>query len=320
MGRIGADFQSLLPPIFEPQLVDIIFSHWQSGVEGLEKTLKVCREAGVASPLFDIMNTDSTEEGENENNFDPSAPSSSLSTPPPPRQLLSLPPLARFLNAFLTGLNELRRCLLPGTFPSLKQSFDEIVNEIKNVLEANDKLVHTPGLKGEAAKLREVAKEMKTQFEICLEPYCRTSLDVAFGCTKEDAGSNKDQLEEEKVQDEESENAEDSVKEHGAGEGIEDEVAVENEENDEEVKEEIENKAEAVVENEEKVEEYIEEVAVEKENDEDEVEEIERNDDEVGNAEEETNQDVSDDVEVEEDSNSATFENDDFEFGANKND
>jgi len=180
MGRIGADFHSLLPPIFEPQLVSIVISYWESGVEGLEKTLKVCREAGVASPLFAIMNqgnSDTQKEEEAVKNVD-----NKSSTPSPPRQLLTLPPLARFLNAYITGLNELRRCLLPGAFPALRQCFQDIMEDVRILLETNDKLVHTPGLKGEAPKLREVAKNMRKEYYACLEPYCRSSLDIAFGC------------------------------------------------------------------------------------------------------------------------------------------
>jgi len=172
MGRIGADFQSLLPPIFESRLVSIISGVWTSAVAELEKTLKICRETGVAGPLY----TDAIPAMENSVDTD-----ENIRTPLPPRQLLSLPPMARFLNSYLEGLNEIRRCLLVGTFTPLRLEVDNIVDKVKTVLLANERAVLTPGLKGESGKLREVAKEMKDLFEMCVEPYCRMSLEVALG-------------------------------------------------------------------------------------------------------------------------------------------
>lgn len=176
MGRIGADFSSLLPPILEPQLVRIVTQHWRTGTDTLSKTLRVCRDAGVAGPLFhDDEDNDHYDDDNNNNN------SNTTSTPSPPRSLLALPPLARLLNAILTGLNELRRCLLPDTLPTLRQALAETLREAQSLLETNDKLVNVPGLKGEATKLRDVAKDLRARFESVLEPYCRTSLEVAFG-------------------------------------------------------------------------------------------------------------------------------------------
>lgn len=42
MGRIGADFQALLPPIFEPQLLYIVtVNNWEeNGIITLEKNIK----------------------------------------------------------------------------------------------------------------------------------------------------------------------------------------------------------------------------------------------------------------------------------------
>ena len=184
MGRVGADFQSLLGPIFEPRLVDMIVGHWSDGLNGMMETLKACRDAGVAGPLFGTETSSSSssgKEGSNGSNLDDTIEIQSSRTPPPPRKLLAFPPLARFLNAYLTGLNELRRCLLPGAFPAIRSAHSKLIADTKMALQANERAVLTPGLRGEAARLREVASKMKTEFDTCMEPYMNGCLEVAFG-------------------------------------------------------------------------------------------------------------------------------------------
>merc|ERR1712150_253599 len=51
MGRLGADFTSMLSDIFESKMISLVTNHWKEGVATLEETLKVCRDAGVAGPL-----------------------------------------------------------------------------------------------------------------------------------------------------------------------------------------------------------------------------------------------------------------------------
>jgi len=183
MGRIGADFQALLPPIFEPRLVDIIASYWDEGLSTLQKTLKICHDAGVASPLY---NQTSVTDDEPHNHQTKAIDFKDTSgTPSPPRQLLSFPPLARIVNAYLTGLNELRRCLLPGVFPSLLQQLKNFNENVKQVLQANERVVLTPGMKGEAPKLREYAADMKQLYDTVIEPYFYLSLNVALGLHEE---------------------------------------------------------------------------------------------------------------------------------------
>ena len=147
MGRLGADFTARLPALFEPKMVSLVVSHWNEGSQQLVETLRVCAEAGVASPLTShVPETQSH------------PPPASLAEPQPaPRQLLATPPLARFVNSVLSGLNELRRCLLPGIFSALRSSLDEILSESLNVLKANERTVLAPGLRGDAKGLRECA-------------------------------------------------------------------------------------------------------------------------------------------------------------------
>ncbi len=178
MGRVGADFQSMLAPIFEPRLTEMIVGHWTDGLNGMIETLKACRDAGVASPLF---GTETSSGKDGNGHEDDSGEMQSSRTPVPPRKLLALPPLARFVNAYLNGLNELRRCLLPGSFPSIRSAHLKLVSDAKMALQANERAVLTPGLRGEASRLREVASKMKSEFDHCVEPYMTGCLEVAFG-------------------------------------------------------------------------------------------------------------------------------------------
>ena len=187
MGRIGADFSPLLPAFFNPRLISIVTSHWTDGLNALQDTLKVCREAGIASPLYNSREVISPigisiEEEEEEEGI---SAVQSTKTPSPPRQLLSLPPLARLVNSFLTGLNELRRCLLASSFPQLRSDYhDSFVTKARAILVENERAVLKPGFlsKGEeAGKLRSVAVELKEEFDNCVEPYLANALEVSFG-------------------------------------------------------------------------------------------------------------------------------------------
>ena len=173
----------MLAPIFEPRLTDMIVGHWNDGLNGMMDTLKACRDAGVAGPLFGTETSSSKDGNGGSGNFDGVEMQSSR-TPAPPRKLLALPPLARFLNAYLGGLNELRRCLLPGAFPAIRSAQSKLIADAKMALQANERAVLTPGLRGEAARLREVASKMKSEFYNCLEPYMTGCLEVALGSGK----------------------------------------------------------------------------------------------------------------------------------------
>jgi hypothetical protein len=182
MARLGADFTAQLPSLFEPKMVSIVVDQfWKEGIQQLSETLKVCRDAGVASPLISHTTTtlDSTTTtlaaAESSSVFSSSAP------PPPPRQLMAYPALARFVNSILSGLNELRRCLLPGIFTRLRISLNDVLTTASNLLQTNERAVLTPGLRGEAAQLREVAAGMKVEYQEVVIPFLRGSLEMALG-------------------------------------------------------------------------------------------------------------------------------------------
>ena len=100
---------------------------------------------------------------------------------PPPRQLMALPPLGRLVNAVLNGLNELRRCLLPGIFSKLRESLDQVIQKVGTILQTNERAVMTPGLRGDAKELRRIAAEMKTVMETIVTPYLNGALESSLG-------------------------------------------------------------------------------------------------------------------------------------------
>lgn len=223
MGRIGADFSPLLPDFFVPHLISIVTSHWNDGLNALQDTLKVCREAGIATPLYNSREVISPIGTNLEDEESDVIAGVGTKTPSPPRQLLSLPPLARLVNSFLTGLNELRRCLLTSAFPQLRSNYKEnFVSKVKAILIENERAVLKPGFlsKGEeAGKLRSVAVELKEEFDGCVEPYLSSALEVALGIydsilakANEPDGEVKNSIEEGK-EDEEKVDAIDDVEE-----------------------------------------------------------------------------------------------------------
>lgn len=178
MGRLGADFTAQLPAIFETRMLALVQDVWKKGVEQLKETLMICRQAGVASPLVS-----QTVDAEDTSLEMLSSSSSALAAPqPPPRLLLALPPLARLVNALLLGLNELRRCLLPGIFVPLRNVLEhDVLNVVKTELVNHERAVLKPGFRGEAAQLRESAARFKSVFDDVVDPYLRGSLEAAIG-------------------------------------------------------------------------------------------------------------------------------------------
>ena len=101
MGRLGADFSAQLGPIFETRMHAIVTKPWKDGANQLKETLSICSNAGIAAPLVSHASIESTPDG-------PLVGDIPLEDPqPPPRQLMELPPLARFVNAILTGVSVL---------------------------------------------------------------------------------------------------------------------------------------------------------------------------------------------------------------------
>jgi hypothetical protein len=70
---------------------------------------------------------------------------------------------------------------LPGIFPKLRKTLTEVLTEIDMILQANERTVLTPGLRGDAVQLREVAKEMKEVMQDIVTPYLKGALESSLG-------------------------------------------------------------------------------------------------------------------------------------------
>lgn len=181
MGRLGADFTPQLAGVFEPRMLALVTKFWKDGAQQLTDTLAACRQAQVNFPLVAAVVSapsdgssggvvDSAGEGGNDE-----------IVRNPPRQLLAHPPLARLVNAVLQGLNELRRCLLPGIFPALVQELDRMLTVARQALVDHERAVLVPGFRGEAAALRDTAARYLTTWDEVVAPYAQGSLHAALG-------------------------------------------------------------------------------------------------------------------------------------------
>ena len=177
MGRIGGDFTPLLTNIFETRVVRIVTRSWKDAMESLDHTLRICREAGIASPLVNTNTTISTPSMQQQHRDDETTAVHAPST------LLTYPPLARFVNTFMTSLNDLRRCLLPGTFVPLRINLtDEVIPNLKIIFETNERKLLTPGmLRGDSIQLRQLATQYKSVFVEVIEPFLFHALNIAMG-------------------------------------------------------------------------------------------------------------------------------------------
>jgi hypothetical protein len=137
------------------------------------------------------------------------------------------------VNAFLNGLNELRRCLLPGIFPKLRESLVAALTEVDTILQANERAVLTPGLRGDATELRELAKEMKEVMKTIVTPYLKGALESSLG-NEEGAKEFNEQV-----------ISKTEAKMASTEEGDEKEEVEENDDNAEEVEKEEEGKIES---------------------------------------------------------------------------
>ena len=70
---------------------------------------------------------------------------------------------------------------MPGAFPAIRSAQAKLLADVKLALQQNERAALTPGLRGEASKLREIASKMKTEFDNCLGPYMTSCLNVALG-------------------------------------------------------------------------------------------------------------------------------------------
>eukprot|EP00939_MAST-03C_sp_MAST-3C-sp1_P003857 g3857.t1 len=110
LGQIGADFRSLLPPIFENRMHAMIVGKWKASLADFARALPSTFASQVAMTNLSI------------------APlSTRLEDLAPPSTLLVFPFLAALTNGYLVSFNELRRCALSSLGTPLRQSLRESI-------------------------------------------------------------------------------------------------------------------------------------------------------------------------------------------------
>lgn len=144
MGRLGADFRVLISPVFESAVRGNAVNTWKSACTAWESGLSELRtgasagRVGFSPPLYlptaaahklISVNLSASGEGAELEHSDSNSSSSISMTSgvSPPQQLLSYPLLARFVNAVLASLNQLRECAPLSLEPILKEDLDNVL-------------------------------------------------------------------------------------------------------------------------------------------------------------------------------------------------
>jgi hypothetical protein len=181
LGRLGADFTARLPPIFTPTVVQRVTTAWRDGAQQLQETLDTCRQAGVATPLTAVVALPVAAANRAAAPDDADGDTLLADMLRPPRRLLETPPLARWVNALLTGLNELRRCLLPSAVYPLHVALQQVLDDVQGTLRQFERAVHVPGFGTGAAPLRRAAQLYQNLWTATVVPYAWASLAAAVG-------------------------------------------------------------------------------------------------------------------------------------------
>lgn len=131
LGRVGADFRSALPPIFEDAVLWIYNSHLNAALRQFEMMIDDNRWAPVGSSAlrkertrgylaFDgVLNEDQAAKGKGGGSADEQYD--------PPVGVLDSPSLAVFLNGILGALNELRLCAPVSLGPRLGKTLQDVL-------------------------------------------------------------------------------------------------------------------------------------------------------------------------------------------------
>ncbi|GMH37683.1 hypothetical protein BSKO_05556 [Bryopsis sp. KO-2023] len=101
LGRVGLDFRGLLPPVFEPCMLELFSERMVSAVESFENVLDVHKWVALPSSLVMRGSAQKVESnGQKHSDSDPG----------PPHALVEHLPIATLVNGVLSALNELRHC------------------------------------------------------------------------------------------------------------------------------------------------------------------------------------------------------------------
>jgi len=117
LGRVGLDFRSLLPPMFEASVRALVGRALTAAVEGFERSLAAHRWASAAAGSAPRL-----------------AAERAADDAAPPASLLEVVPVAAFVNSVLAALNELRHCPLPSLRDALAAALHETLSSAGGAL------------------------------------------------------------------------------------------------------------------------------------------------------------------------------------------
>lgn len=132
MGRLGADFRSLLAPIFEANILQLVRTQLSTALEIFSLQLKRYRPVLSLAPLTS-SNASSTNPNDASSPQVPSSPATPSSRKAlgatavplnPPLVIMDFMPLAHLLNLFAGALNELRKCCPYTLAPAITSAFE----------------------------------------------------------------------------------------------------------------------------------------------------------------------------------------------------
>mmetsp|Transcript_17708 Transcript_17708/g.36758 ORF Transcript_17708/g.36758 Transcript_17708/m.36758 type:complete len:550 (-) Transcript_17708:1263-2912(-) len=131
LGRVGADFRGLLPPIFGDAVQQLFGDHLSSANKRFESMVGEYRWTAVASTTQD--DTGGSKDGVPSRDDDQFAP---------PAAVLDYPPLAVLLNGILSALNEVRSCAPIALAPVLARDLERsLLNTVEVLSRVRPKLI-----------------------------------------------------------------------------------------------------------------------------------------------------------------------------------
>lgn len=135
LGRLGADFRSVLAPIFESCILQLVQRQLSNALEIFSLQLKRYR------PLLSLTPLTSTSDANSIDNTDRSDPNQTPPTPTktntststasanPPLAIMDYMPLAHLLNLLIAVLNELRKCCPYSLITHITNAFETTLVE-----------------------------------------------------------------------------------------------------------------------------------------------------------------------------------------------
>ena len=166
---LQCNFAPLLPSTLDPHLIRILREKWST--QKLQETLQLSREHSLPNLLTNTLFSPTTlTEEEKVKEEDEGLH--------PPKSLLLWPPLARWVNSYLNGLNDLKRCLVPSAFQKIRSLQHQRKQEISKLLSS-----HLTQCKQAcvSSPLANSSEQMIQIYNSVVIPYMDNTLEYALG-------------------------------------------------------------------------------------------------------------------------------------------